>query len=646
VTVSGTITARQRTLTSPTVAAVMGPTQIRSRADVRAWVADRSAARGAPLASSPSTGTLQPGSSTPFTLTIPAGQLSLARQWGVIPIALQVTDGDPQNPQNAPNADVVRTFLGWQRAKEYEPLSLAVVAPITLSASTDLFAAEAARRTDAWRTETAPGSRLDRVISGTDSAAVPVTWAIDPAILGRDQRTPAQVSADPVTPLLAPLTRRMADASSRHTIWALPYGDVDLAATVASSPADPTVRDLIRRSAALGTALGVPVDTGVAWLDDGGLQTPREQGLTTAFGAGALSAAMVSSSSLPAERGYTGTAERKSPSGLPLLAWDDELSRLTLQTTSPAQSTLMTQEFLAETVTILAESPGINRTVLVAIPRTVDPDAASMNQFLLSLAATPWLRFVTTDQVRAAAATRDPVTQVGPGSWTPSGPAQVDAGSLAQVAATRQTIDRVAGLFPDGLGYRTLWNDTLDQLPSTRWRSNAQGVATLTAAATAAVTEATRGIHVAEQTTNFLADEGVLQITVVNDLDSPVDGVRLVLTPTNPRIRIVSEPVPIRIERQSKATVQVRVQAVAAGLVPVTATLTTADGTPIGVPATITLRANPPGRVFYIVSGVGVALLLVIGMVRSLRRRSTRRHDGPVVEAGAPKPAAPRLPLG
>jgi len=619
VTITGRITARQRALTSPTVAVVMGQSPIRTRADVRAWVADPSDPGGIPLASSPIAQTLQPGDSVPFSVTVPTGKVSMPRQWGVVPIALALTDADSLNHE------VVRTFVGWQRSKEYQPLSLAVVAPLTLSPSTDLFAADAAVRTGAWSKETAPGSRLDRIISGTDSTTVPVTWAIDPAVLGRDQRTAAQVSADPVTPLVAPLAKRIAEASSRHTVWALPYGDPDLAATVTSSPADPTVEALIRRGAALGPALGVPVGSGVAWLDDGGLQKPREDGLLTAFGRSALSAALVSSSSLPAEPGFTGTADRRSPSGVPILAWDDALSRLTLQTMSPGQATLMTQEFLAETATILAESPGINRTLLVAMPRTIDPDAASMSQFLQSLAATPWLQFATTEQVRASAATRDPVTQVSSGSWAPpSGPPQVDGRSLGQIAGTRQTIDGVAALFPDGLAYRTLWNDTLDQLPSTRWRSNPGGVATLSSAAAAAGAQATRGVRVADQTTNFLAEEGVLQVTVVNDLDSAVEGVKLVLTPTNPRMRILSEPVPIRIEKESKATVQVRVQAVAAGLVPVTAALTTSDGTPIGVGTTLTVRANPPGRTFYVVAGVGVGLLLVVGMVRSLRRRSTR----------------------
>ena len=146
---------------------------------------------------------------------------------------------------------------------------------------------------------------------------------------------------------------------------------------------------------------------------------------------------------------------------------------------------------------------------------------------------------------------------------------------------------------------------------------------------------ATRGISVAPQTTNFLADEGTLQVTVVNDLGVEVDGVRLLLNPTNPRLRIVSQPEPIQIAANSKAVVPVRAEALAAGLVPVNATLTTSDGTPIGVPGTITVRANPPGYLFYIVGGAIVALVLVFGIVRSLRRsrKSAARAAAPVVAA-------------
>ncbi len=615
VTISGTLTARARALTQPTVRAVLGRPAIVSREDVRAWAADTGSASGKEVASA-TAGPLAPGQSTPFTLTIPDGSLTLARAWGVIPLALEVSDADPSN------AEVRRTFLGWQRTKQYQPIALALVAPVTLSPSPSLFDPDSATRTAAWRDELGAGGRIDRIISGTDSAGVPVTWAIDPAILGPPASATSVPGADPLSALRAPVAARLAAASTRHTLWALPYADLDLAATVGTSSTDPMVVGLARRSGELERSLGVPVQSGVAWPADGGLQPPREQGLAAAFGRGNLSAALVSSSALPAQSGFTGAADRKSPNGLPLLAWDDELSELTLQTESAATAAMMTQQFIAESATLLAQSPGISRTFVVAMPRVIDPEAASMTRFLQALAATPWIRFVSTDEVQALAASRDPVSETTGGGWKLAGPAQIDAAALDQVAAERETIDRVAALFPDGAAYRAGWNDTLDQLGSVRWRQDPSGFGTVSRWVAAAGGEATSGIRVNAQTTNFLADEGILQVTVVNDLATPVEGLRLVLVPTNPRMRIVSQPDPVRIEKQSRATIQVRAQAVAAGLVPVTATLTTADGTPIGVGATLTVRANPPGRMFYVISGVVVGLILVIGIVRSLRRRA------------------------
>jgi hypothetical protein len=130
-------------------------------------------------------------------------------------------------------------------------------------------------------------------------------------------------------------------------------------------------------------------------------------------------------------------------------------------------------------------------------------------------------------------------------------------------------------------------------------------------------------------------------VTVVNDLGVEVDGVRLVLNPTNPRLRIVAQPDPIQIGANSRAVVPVRAEALAAGLVPVNATLTTGDGTPIGVPGTITVRANPPGYLFYIVGGAIVALILVFGIVRTLRRSRSAGRTRSAALTAPPASASP-----
>jgi hypothetical protein len=298
---------------------------------------------------------------------------------------------------------------------------------------------------------------------------------------------------------------------------------------------------------------------------------------------------------------------------------------------------------VAETAAILGESPGVARSFLLAMPRSLDPDVGALRQVLTTLAQTPWVQLVGTAELQQQAATQDPVASTSKGSWDGYGEPQVDAARLTRITEERRTTGEIASVLgANGAAYRNqLWT-MLDQLPSVRWRANPSEQDRLDALVTEAASAATQGISVAPQVTNFLADEGTLQVTVVNDLGVEVDGVRLLLNPTNPRLRIVAQPDPIQIGANSKAVVPVRAEALAAGLVPVNATLTTSDGTPIGVPGTITVRANPPGYLFYIVGGAIVALILVFGIVRTLRRsRTAARGAHPVVAPPALVPDDP-----
>src|SRR5690606_22854442 len=74
----------------------------------------------------------------------------------------------------------VRTFAGYQRIKQYEPMSVAFAVPLTLDPDPDLFGDEGPQREQAWATALGPGSRLGRVLDAT--AQAPVTWAVDPTL--------------------------------------------------------------------------------------------------------------------------------------------------------------------------------------------------------------------------------------------------------------------------------------------------------------------------------------------------------------------------------------------------------------------------------------------------------------------------------
>ena len=575
-------------------------------------------------------GPVAAGGTAAFTLTVPAGRLALSRAFGAIPVALQLRDA------GSGTSAVLRTFVGWERAQEYEPLRLAVVAPITATPQAALFSIDASTRTAAWQQQLDPRGRVNRILDGTDVAGptgpVPVTWAVDPTLLGPSSVPSASggaggsgtAASDPLTPVVTPLITRLTTGVAAHPLWALPVADPDLAATVVTAPADPTVARLVRDSASLGAALGVPVTTGVAWPTDGSFAADREPGLRAAFQSTGLNAVVGSSSALPVVAGFSGQAPRRTASGIPLLAWDDELTRLSTQTTTPQDGAVTGQRFLAETAALLGESPGVTRSFLVALPRTLDPDPGALRTVLGTVAQAPWVQMVTTAALQQEAATQDPVASTSAGSWPAAGGAQVDAARLARIGTQRRAVEEVSSVLgPEGAAYRTPLTTMLDQVPSVRWRQDPSQLAALEQGFAQASMSATSGISVADQTTNFLADEGTLQVTVVNALTVPVEGVRLVLAPTNPRLRIIDQPAPVTIGAGSRAVVGVRAEALAAGLVPVTATLTTADGTPIGVSGTITVRANPPGYTFYIVGGAVIALILLLGIVRTIRRPRT-----------------------
>jgi len=185
-------------------------------------------------------------------------------------------------------------------------------------------------------------------------------------------------------------------------------------------------------------------------------------------------------------------------------------------------------------------------------------------------------------------------------------------------------ITGIASIRDDPEPFRTRWTDAQNQVVSARWRGHGRDLDAIDTATQAAVSAVSRGVSVAPSSVNFFADKGVLQITVVNSLDVPVHGVRLILTPGQPRLRIEQQPRSLRIGAKSRTNVQIRITAVAAGLVPITAVLTTANGTPLGQNARVDVRVQPTSTWIYWVLGAVAGLILLLGTFRSLRRGSTR----------------------
>lgn len=668
------------------VRAQIGQRPLTSRQEVAEWATPTAEQSLTEVAHKPLGGALAPGAVAAFTITVPASAISHGAPFGVLPLRVEVVG---KTLDGRPRSGDVHTFLpALATIKAFEPVSVAWLVPLTLDPDPALHGASSPARSAAWTKAIGPRSRLARLIQGTDQANV--TWAIDPAILGPRQTLPATsaapaattppstsppappgatVTPDPVTVMTGALAKRLKAAAPRHTLWSLPYADPDLSALLPLATGNRDLTALISHPSTLDVAVG-PARTDIAWPVGEAITSQTEGQLQRAFASPGLTAAVTSTTALASQNGSAADASRKSSTGLPLLAYDEPLSRTVAETSSKGAGAVTIQRFLADSMALLAERPGTRgRSVLIAEPRTFAGDPTVLRSLFAAIAKAPWLIPTTTDRILSGSQkllpevpgtltaspdgtppsptsptspispTASPTTSppAGPGAGDPLSPglSPLTSRAVAKIPGTLTAIEGVASILADGRVFANTWTDTQAQLLSTRWRNQPRGLAALDAATQSAIRAAIGSVRVAPSSVNFFADRGVLQVTVVNDLAVPIHDVRLTLTPAQPRLRIEQQPEPLKIGARSRANARVQVTSVAAGLVSVKAVLNTPNGTPLGQNAAVNVRVQPPSTWIYWVLGALAGVILVLGTQRSLRRGSTR--------ASRPDPQEPPL---
>ena len=650
-------------IASPMARAIIGQNPLTSRQAVSDWATNASDQALEEVARTSLGKTLAPGAATAFTVTIPASAISHSDSFAILPLRVEVVGTTSAATQQRGH---VNTFLPTLATiKAFEPLSIAWLVPLTLNPDPALHGMPSPARTAAWTRAIGPGSRLDRLIQGTENANV--TWAIDPAILGPSQ-TPSAVDAsttptptptpsasqlptpgstatpDPVTEVTAALAARLKAATPGHTLWSLPYTDPDLAALLPLTSGDQALATLISRPSTLDVAVG-PARTDIAWPVGATLTTQSQAQLRRAFASSGLTAAVTSTSALTSHNGSTVDASHKSSSGLPLLAYDEPLSRTVAQTSSRASGAITIQRFLADSMALLGERPGTrNRSVLIAEPRTFAGDPTVLRSLFAAVTKAPWLIPTTTGQLlqtsekltpevpgqgMSGTATSPPAsptassTAPAPDPLSP-GTSPLTSSQLATIPGTLSAITGIASILGDGRLFTATWTDAQVQKLSARWRDHPDGLTAIDDATTSAISTVSRSVRVAPSSVNFFANRGVMQVTVVNDLNVPIHDVHLTLTPAQPRLRIERQPGPLKIGAKSRTTVPLQVTSIAAGVVSVETVLTTRNGTPLGQNAGVNVRVQPPATWIYWVLGGLAGLVLMLGTRRSLRRGSTR----------------------
>ncbi|WP_281289312.1 DUF6049 family protein [Terrabacter aerolatus] len=674
VTITGTVTAPLTgPLSSPQLRVVRGEVRVDQRTALDDWASGRTQGPGRTVDVTPLP-TVAAGQSRPFTATVPWRELRSEAAFAAVPISVEVVQQGATEPTGR-----TRTFVAWNGRKEYVPIQVATVLPVTLDPDVELFSRDDAARRSAWQRAIGPGSRVERIVQGTRASQVDL--AVDPAVLGPDagvdassggatptpsattgspgpssgSATTTPPAAPPTTTPATPATPSGASPTSSPTIaqlgdglasqlrgrsvWALPYADADLAATVGIDPANSLVRDLVSRATALTTRLGQPARADIVWPVDGLLPSGREQGLRRMLAGTSVkrpAGIVVNAAAVTKPTAYTPSARRVAAGGTRLLAYDPRLSALLPRRSDPSP-VLSVQRYLAETLVLLGERAGTPRSVLVTAPRNYDPDPAALATFLSATASAPWLETVDAASLLSDHVTDKALPPTKPTTTVDSAapPPVLTARRLTQMAEQRDTLLSVSSVLRDGAAFERTYREVLDELGSARWRYQPASWVTLSNSVASDIRAATSAIRVVPRTStiNLLAENGTLRITVENGLDYTVQDIRLRLVPDNPRIRIVAQPAPVTIGPTSRTNVPVEVAAVAAGRAEIRAYLTTADGTLIGSPASIPVSANPLDATIYWVGGVLVGLVLLAGVVRAVVKGTSRVDEIADIEA-------------
>lgn len=598
---------------------------------------------------------LEPGESTGYRLTVPRGALGF-REPGVYWIGVHVLGTSPEG----------RLAGADGRARTFIPLMDPRGPRATASLVVPLRAA--VRRTSQGRLENVPSWHrrlsadgqlrrlLDLARTGDD---VPLTWLVDPAVLGAvaslaegnpdfDLAPTAEASAPPSEGVvtespgpdapeepdepaeelskLGPEAEAAGDwladfteVSARHGVLNLPYGDVDESSLLRGGYVETftTATDLGARAMAdLGIeASPVVAPLGGAVPEEAVPRLPADTPLLLSEGA------------VETESGVV-----RLPGGVPTVVTSDVARRGGPAPTSPYAALALRQQILAEAA-VRALTGDASQPLVVSMPDQWDPGEDWRAADFFEGLDVPWLSLMGLSAARAT-------TQ----AEAYAGPLRYDRASRrteipdANILAT-QDLEAAGSL----LGELLTGEDTIHTQVGQ-------------AAMLGSSVNARRAPHRAVVSTRRIAGEvhrrlsqvtiegsplvtmssgnGNFSVTLVNGLDEPVTvGVT---AETGSDDLEIGSPDLVALGPGQRASVRLAVTATDTGVHSVRLLPTTRDGRALGHSTTVKVRSSQVGLVIWLVMGVGGVVFVAAIILRIWRRIRAGRHP----ESGAPERTA------
>jgi hypothetical protein len=658
-----------------------------------------------PSSATPVVGTLDPGASASFRIRVPADNLGF-REFGVYPFAVEALGSDQVGPNDTVGRTV--TFLPWVPASGgFVPTRLGWLLPLVDvpdRAATPTFPDD--HLASALTGEGRLAELLDagtRVGPGTSTAtapnrppppnaqgAVPVTWAIDPALLqavadmadgyriaGNHGSTRAGAGQPAAGLWLDELRRALRAGPVHDDVLSLPYADVDVTA-LARVGFDADIATALNQGRQISTSvLGVSPDSRLAWAPDGLLTTHALDDLAT----DGVRSVVLREEAVPlaSPLNYTPSAGvlLDTPSGhvTGLLA-DDTLSALTAagdqdalkaaaQAPSPAPSSsfpapsattgepqvaptptpapgaitagavttrLLEQRFLAETALITAEHPTTQRDVVVAPPPRWNPAPGLAEALVADTGRVPWLTPTTLSAIEGSN-TPERIALTYP---TDAAATELPTSYLTDpndgIAALRQNLASFRSILAPPIGPTAIsLGDATMRAESAAWRTDLAAGLALRQEVTAdlAAKRAAVSISSAQRLITLASRRGTIPVTISNDLDQAV-VVRLQLSAVSSARLTAPVTAPQTIAAGRKLTDEVKAVVNQAGLFPIRAQLLTPDGEPYGPSVNLRLRSTAYGQLALGITAAALGVLFVAVVVRLVRRARKARDREPV----------------
>ena len=639
-TVSGTI---RNTTTAPvsSISAVLrvSPTPLPSRGEIPEVLSGAGQRVGLPIQGSAQevAAELAPGASATFVMRAEVDDLGLASP-GVYVTgveALGSTGG------GVTRQDIDRTFLPWwPPGTAAEPLLLTTLWPLSSAPVRD---ARGILLDESPAIEMSPAGRLATLLQAPAAHPEAVSLVIDPnTVAAAAQMADGyQVSSGDTVSDGTRSSEVAAWLSGVRGAVAAPAGDAvamlngypDLVAAsrgrvLASLLAQRELVDDLTEQ-----ALGSPLPSELAVLP-GGVSDARTLGRLAAADVGT---AVLSDRALPlTESNYftpSGTVVVATERGpLRALVTDSGLvETLAMPMADSAEQTAVRQRLLAETLVTVLELPETQRLLVMAPDPGWSPPALAAQMVVDVIAGTPWL---VPTSIGAALAREPSTLERTPAAYDEAAvAAELSSDQVRKVRRQVRDLGSYAKVLTDPAGLTPVTSTAPNRGMSAWYRSDAdlgrQLVDTVSDQVAAAI-ESVRVVSSGSVTVSGAS--GTVPITVENLGEQSVT-VGLELTSSPPQLFEADPVPPFVIEPGRRISVEVVAQVAAAGPIPVTIQLTTADGQDFGSPGTVTVQSSAyanAARILVRVALAALALAVVVhGIRRARRMRRARRTDRP-----------------